>query len=84
MPNLKLAFTPEEFDEGKGLLVKWVKEVDDWVRKHEVLAICQTNGKEIALKAPVQGVLQMIFVEPNAYFEPGTVLGILKTVMGGT
>jgi len=84
MPDLKLAFTAEELGAEKGLLVKWEKELGDWVRKHEVIAICQTNGREISLKAPVQGVLQKILVEANAYFDAGTVLGILRTVMGGT
>jgi pyruvate/2-oxoglutarate dehydrogenase complex dihydrolipoamide acyltransferase (E2) component len=84
MPNLELSFSAEELGADKGLLVKWEKELGDWVRKHEVVAICQANDREISLKAPVQGVLQKILVEANADFDSGTVLGILRTVMGGT
>jgi len=84
MPNLELSFSAEELGGEKGLLVKWEKELGDWVRKHEVIAVCQANDREISLKAPVQGVLQKILVEVNADFGSGTILGILRTVMGGT
>lgn len=84
MPDLKLSVLPEELGGEKGVLVKWNHEVGDWVRKNEELAVCQAGGKEISLKAPVQGVLQKIFISANTVFQPGTVLGILRTVMGGT
>lgn len=84
MPDLNLCFSAEQLGEEKGLLVEWVKELGDWVRKHEVIAICQANDKEISLKAPVQGVLQKIMVQANADVSAGTILGVLRTVMGGT
>jgi len=84
MPDLKLTIPPEEVGGEKAVLVRWNKEIGDWVRKNEELAVCQVNGREISLKAPVQGVLQKIFVSANTVFEARSVLGILRTVMGGT
>jgi len=84
MPDLKLSLSAQELGAEKGLLVQWVKEVGDWVRKHEVMAVVQADGKEIQLKASVQGVLQKILVEADAYFDADAVLGIFRTVTGGT
>ncbi len=84
MPDLKLAISAEELGTEKGMLVEWSKEVGDWIRKNEVIAVCQANGTQVMLKAPVQGVLQKILVEANSSFEAGAPLGILRTVMGGT
>ena len=84
VPDLKLTIPPEELGGEKGVLVKWNKEVGDWVRKNEELAVCQVDGKEILLKAPVQGVLQKVLISANTAFQAGAVLGILRTVMGGT
>ena len=84
MPDIKLAISAEELGTEKGMLVEWSKEVGDWIRKNEVIAVCQANGTQGILKAPVQGVLQKILVEANSSFEAGAALGILRTVMGGT
>lgn len=84
MPNLELCLSAEQLGGEKGLVVKWEKELGDWVRKHEIIAVCQANEREVSLKAPVQGVLQKILVEANGGFDSGSVLGILRTVMGGT
>lgn len=84
MPDLKLALSTEELGAEKGTLLEWVQEPGDWVRKHHVIAMCQANGHQVALKAPVQGVLQKILVEASASFEAGAALAILRTVMGGT
>jgi len=84
MPDLKLTLSAEDLGADKGLLVEWVKELGDWVRKQEVIAICRVDGREVSLKAPVQGVLKKIIVEPNTDFDADAVLGILRTVMGGT
>jgi len=84
MPDLKLILSSEELGADKGLLVEWVKELGDWIRKNEVMAVCRADGREVSLKAPVQGVLKKILVEPDTEFEADAVLGILRTVMGGT
>jgi len=84
MPDLKLTLSAEELGAQEGLLVEWVKELGDWVRKNHVIAVCQANGSQVFLKAPVQGVLQKTLVGANASFEAGSALAILRSVMGGT
>jgi pyruvate/2-oxoglutarate dehydrogenase complex dihydrolipoamide acyltransferase (E2) component len=84
MPDLKLTLSAEDLGADKGILVEWVKELGDWVRKQEAIAVCSVDGREVSLKAPVQGVLKKINVEPGAGFDADAVLGILRTVMGGT
>ena len=84
MPDLKLTLSAEDLGADNGVLVNWVKELGDWVRKQEVIAVCRVDDREVTLKAPVQGVLKKINVEPDASFDADAVLGILRTVMGGT
>jgi len=84
MPDLKLTLSAEDLGADKGLLVEWVKELGDWIRKNEVVAVCRVDGRDVQLKAPVQGVLKKMNVEPDTDFDANAVLGILRTVMGGT
>ena len=84
MPDVKLKVSSEELGADKGVLLRWCKAVGDWVRKNEELIVLGVDGKTITIRAPAQGVLKKILVEENESFDVDTVLGILRTVMGGT
>jgi pyruvate/2-oxoglutarate dehydrogenase complex dihydrolipoamide acyltransferase (E2) component len=84
MPDLKLMLSAEELGTDGAVLVKWCKEIGDWVRKNEELAIYEVNGNQISFKSPVQGSLKKIFIQAEETFEAGAILGILRTVRGGT
>ena len=84
MPDLRLRVTEEDLGDANGYLLKWNKDIGDWVRKNEELAVLQANSQQVSFKAPVQGVLQKIFIEPGQTFVAGMEIGLLRTVMGGT
>jgi biotin carboxyl carrier protein len=84
MPDLKLSLSAEELGADKAVLVKWCKEIEGWVRKNEELAIYIVNGAQISFKSPAQGTLKKVFVQAEQTFSAGDILGILRTVMGGT
>ena len=52
MPDLKLTLSAEDLGADNGVLVNWVKELGDWVRKQEVIAVCRVDDREVTLKAP--------------------------------
>jgi len=84
MPDLQLKLTYEQLGSQEAVLVEWRKQIGDWVRKNEELAICETDGRQISFKAPAQGALQKIAVAAGQTFRVGEILGIIRTVMGGT
>jgi pyruvate/2-oxoglutarate dehydrogenase complex dihydrolipoamide acyltransferase (E2) component len=84
MPILQLKMIFEELGTTEPVLLKWSKQVGDWICKNEELAVCSGNGQQISLKAPNQGLLHKILIDEGTTFAPGNILGILRTVMGGT
>jgi pyruvate/2-oxoglutarate dehydrogenase complex dihydrolipoamide acyltransferase (E2) component len=84
LPDLQLCLSAEKLGAEKAVITKWCKEIGDWVFKNEELAILEGTGVEVSFKSPAQGTLKKVFVQEGQMFNAGDVLGVLRTVMGGT
>jgi pyruvate/2-oxoglutarate dehydrogenase complex dihydrolipoamide acyltransferase (E2) component len=85
LPEVKIIFSDTSVEWSGGVVMAWVHEEKDWVAKDEKLADLKlSNGSTADLCSPARGVLEKIIIPAGAAFNPGDVLGIIRTVRGGT
>lgn len=65
-------------------VIEWLKAEGDFVARLEPVLRYQSNGTEDVLRSPGSGVLAAIEVPAGTSVDPGTALGRVTVIVGGT